>query len=207
MKRIKMQLNEGEFIRGIYPKHQIVLHGTASSGAMNIGNWWNIQQGAIATAYAVDKGGELIELFPPCYWAYHTGNGSAHDINTVGVEIANEGYLKEMNGKYYWDAAGKWVEYQGKVFDNKVKWRGWQHFAAFTEEQYDTTARICAELCRNFDIRPAVLDGYEYAISYLSFKGIVKHCNIYSTKVDVTPAFDTGKFRKLLDQYTVQPYT
>ncbi|KAB2907570.1 MAG: N-acetylmuramoyl-L-alanine amidase [Ignavibacteriales bacterium] len=204
MKRIVKHINEGEFLRGVYPKQQIVLHGTGSSTAANVGDWWNIQKGAIATAFAVDKGGELIELFPPCYWAYHTGNGSTYDTRNIGIEIANEGYLKEANGKYYWDASGKWVDYRGEVFDNGKLWRGFRYFAAFTEAQYDTVAEICAEMCRNFDIKPAVLEGFDYSVSYLSYKGIVKHCNVYPSKMDVTPAFDMTKFRKLFEQEVKQ---
>ncbi|MBK6680455.1 MAG: N-acetylmuramoyl-L-alanine amidase [Ignavibacteriales bacterium] len=98
MKRRIIHLKEGEFLREVFPKMQIVLHGTASSSGKYIGDWWNLQKGAIATAFAVEKNGELIELFPACYWAYHTGNGSAFDARNIGIEIVNEGYLRENRG-------------------------------------------------------------------------------------------------------------
>jgi N-acetyl-anhydromuramyl-L-alanine amidase AmpD len=178
-----------------------VLHGTASSSAANVGDWWNIQKGAIATAFAVDKGGEIIELFSACYWAYHTGNGSVYDSRNIGIEIANEGYLKEVSGKYFWNCGNNWAEYKGQVFDYKKSWRGFRYFAAFTDAQYDATAKLCADLCCYFDIKPDLINDFEYSASYLNHKGIVKHCNLYSGKLDVTPAFDTIKFKGYLDKY------
>ncbi|MBN8545870.1 MAG: N-acetylmuramoyl-L-alanine amidase [Ignavibacteria bacterium] len=201
MKRKIKHLNEGEFIREVFPKAQIVLHGTASSSATGVGDWWNLQKGAIATAFAIDKSGEVIELFPACYWAYHTGNGSAYDSRNIGIEIANEGYLKEINGKFHWNAGSGWQEYKGEVFDLKSTWRGFRYFAGFTEAQYEATAKLCAGLCCYFDIKPSVQDNFEYSPSYLAYKGIVKHCNLYSGKLDVTPAFNINKFKILLNKY------
>ncbi len=201
MKRIIKHLNEGEFIKEVFPKSQIVLHGTASSSAAGVGDWWNLQKGAIATAFAIDKGGEIIELFPACYWAYHTGNGSAYDSRNIGIEIANEGFLKEINGKFYWNPGQNWQEYKGEVYDNKTAWRGFRYFAAFTDAQYEATAKLCAELCCFFDIKPIVQGDFEFSTSYLSFKGIVKHCNLYAGKLDVTPAFDLTQFKSLLSKY------
>lgn len=201
MKRRIRHLKEGEFLREVFPKMQIVLHGTASSSGKYIGDWWNLQKGAIATAFAVEKNGELIELFPACYWAYHTGNGSAFDARNIGIEIVNEGYLRENKGKYTWNNGSNWVEYTGEVFDYGKDWRGYRYFASFTMEQYETTAKLCADLCCYFNIKSEVLDDFEYSTSYLSFKGIVKHCNLYSGKLDVTPAFDHKIFSTLLKKY------
>ena len=96
MKYIKKHLPEGQYIAEKSKKTQIVLHHTVSgSSAENVINWFATDPGRVATAFVIDKKGDVYELFDPQHWAYHIGKGSSsnHNKASIGIEIVNE----EMN--------------------------------------------------------------------------------------------------------------
>jgi hypothetical protein len=95
-------------------KQWIVLHHTAGSeNPFRVANTFNsrsIDEGyPISTEFSMGgvslKGessydGVLVQCHPDGYWAYHSSSGRL-DRTSVGIEVCNYGYLREINGKLY----------------------------------------------------------------------------------------------------------
>ena len=185
MKFIEQPLRQGEYVATVQPKGTIVLHHTASYDAMYVDDTWNNdKQGAIATAYSINRDGTINRHFPDNMWAWHTGQGAGVDKFNIGIEIANWGNLTLKNGKYY---AWTGTEYKGTV--HEYEWRGCKYWATYTPEQYLATKELVTELCKKYNIPKEVVLSFKYDPKYFYFKGIVSHHNLYPSKVDVSPAF------------------
>ncbi len=185
MKFIEQPLRQGEYVATVQPKSTIVLHHTASYDAQGVDDWWNSdRQGAIATAYSINRDGTINRHFPDNMWAYHTGCGASVDKFNIGIEIANWGNLTKKGDKYYaWTGA----EYKETV--HEFAWRGNKYWAIYTNAQYVATKELVKELCKKYNIPREVVLSFKYSPSYFYFKGIISHHNVNSGKVDVSPAF------------------
>jgi N-acetyl-anhydromuramyl-L-alanine amidase AmpD len=195
----KIEFPECEYIREKTAKQMIVLHHTVSSTGAYVDDWWKSDNGKsrVAVAYIVEKTGEIYQLFDPCYWAYHIGKGSTHDDNmhSIGIEIVNEGPLIEKNGEFFWNDCKK--RYDGEVYTHSCIWRGYQHFACYTEAQYKAVSELVLQLCTEFNIPRKLITSYLFAKKYFEHRGIVSHHNLRSDKTDVSVAFDYSKIKNM----------
>ena len=181
-------------------KQGIVLHHTVSSTVDSVYNCWNGDNKHIAVPYIIDKQGIIYETFNPAYWSYHIGGKSTSQDNKnwIGIELVNEGILTRVpvGSKivYNWTFG----EYKGKVFQNKLLWRGSYFFASYTDEQIIATAYLCWKLCRDFGIPNNVIPNLNYSPANINTMGILAHCNLRPDKSDISPAFDFNLFLEKL---------
>jgi len=196
---IKKTLPTTEYYEQQTIKKQIVLHHTVSDGSADaVLNWWKNDGVRVATAYIVEKNGNIIEAFDPIYWSNHIGKGSTkqNNMSTIGIEIVNEGWLtKNNNGDFKWfDNKNK---YKGSSIIN-YSWRGQNHWANYTDEQINSVALLCSQLCELFLIPKQILGTFDYNKEFFNYSGIVAHCNLRADKTDVSPAFSYSKLQNKL---------
>lgn len=99
-----IRLEKKDYIESETQKDLIVLHHTIGARALSTINYWKTDPRRIATAYIIERDGEVFEVFDPKFWAFHLGlegSGGAVDKRSVGIEIASEGGLTERDGKLY----------------------------------------------------------------------------------------------------------
>jgi N-acetyl-anhydromuramyl-L-alanine amidase AmpD len=205
MKLIKKYLPISEYSKieyeqyGLKQKNHIVLHHTVSSGEKGVYEWWCNDGKKVATAYVVDKDGTIYEYFDPKYWSYHLGGKAAkcHNINSIGIEIANEGALIKSDDNYYWFSRKN--KYKGKVFE--YEWRGIKYWAEYTTEQFEAVTQLINYLCNKFNIPKTVYEKYDFNFDLLkNFRGIISHCNVRKDKTDISPAFNLALLKQLIEQ-------
>jgi N-acetyl-anhydromuramyl-L-alanine amidase AmpD len=183
---------------GLNIKNHIVLHHTVSKSEKGVYEWWCNDGKKVATAYVIDKVGNIYEYFNPKYWSYHLGGKAAkyHNINSIGIEIVNEGALSVKDDNYYW-FNGK-NKYDGKVFE--YEWRGIKYWAQYTDKQFDAVVELVTFLCDKFNIPKLVYDKLDYNFELLNkFRGIISHCNVRNDKTDISPAFNLGLLKQLVE--------
>ncbi|MFH0733240.1 MAG: peptidoglycan recognition family protein [bacterium] len=195
MKIIKKPLPATEYNKleydqyGMKTKTLIVLHHTVSSTESSVYNWWCNDGQKVGVAYVVDKNGSIYEYFGPKYWSYHLGGKieKKYNINSIGIEIVNEGVLKKIDEKFFW-FAGK-NKYSGGVF--KFKWRNEEYWAEYPTKQIEAVVELVKYLTAKFNIPKNVYTKYDYNSKLLTtFKGIISHCNVRANKTDISPAFN-----------------
>lgn len=189
-------LDDNQYIKRKYKKTQIVLHHTVSSNFNSVYWAWQQSKDRIGTAFVINKKGIVYELFPPEYWAYHLGGKSAkeHNMQSIGIELVNEGPLVKNNDDYFWFNGQ--LEYEGEVSES-LEWRGYKYWAKYTDAQYESLAELLKIICCKFKIPDVVYASHNYNFELLNnFKGVISHCNVREDKTDISKAFN---FNKLMD--------
>jgi len=190
-----------------------VVKDTADMPSMNHFNWWKSTDVHVSTAFSIDYKGNIYQHFDPKFWAYHLGLGSAKDYMdkySIGIEITNEGGLtKEADGSFLWYSGSISAPYNrpnDQPIEVKEGWRGFNWFAPYSEEQYESALWLVKYLCNEFNIKKNFISDCNYHPELLDgkFEGIFTHTNVRdypetNNKWDLSPAFPFKKFLKDLN--------
>lgn len=195
-------------------KEQIVLHFTVGNIKSDIDILTHQYKGhkkwRTSVPFVVARDGTIYQLFSSNYWSHHLGKGSiagnlASSKKSIGIEISNYGplikrgnnletvYSRSKQNPKYVD-----VYCSLKETDKYIKldkpFNGYQYFATFTEEQYESTVLLLRYLTEKYAIPRKFLPlskRYKATMQTANFKGIVTHLNHRPTgKWDIGPAFD-----------------
>jgi N-acetyl-anhydromuramyl-L-alanine amidase AmpD len=195
---INIPFGEDQYYKATYPKTQIVLHHTVSNGtAYDVAAYWKSQADRVATAFIIDKAGEVYQLFDPRFYAGHVGDVDKEMLKhklpirscskaSIGIELINMGALTRKDDVIY-DAYGK--KFLGEYIHYPEKFRGYEYFAKYTQDQIDALGTLLVYLSRTFDIPTDYNDDIwnvtKRALS--GEKGIFSHTSFRSDKSDLHP--------------------
>jgi N-acetyl-anhydromuramyl-L-alanine amidase AmpD len=200
MEIIKAHIPKGQYFEEEVQKTNIVLHHTVSSTAQSALKWWAIDPVRIATAYIIDKDGKVYEAFPPKYWAHHLGlkedRNKVLNQRSIGIELVNEGLLhyQPANGGYKWFVTPQkplGSNYTGKTVERM--WRGYQHWAAYTDEQYTALNELLQFLLAEHKLPPTMCNTRELNKSAPDKFTIYSHYHVRADKTDPSPALDYSR--------------
>lgn len=196
---VQERLSPGQFLTQEYPKSQVYLHHTAGGGdARRVSKHWNQNSSKIATAFVIGENGEIVQCFSSKHWAWHLGVGTEifkknkipfRDLNktSIGIEITNWGYLKQVNGKFY--------NYVNRVIPPSMvteldePYKGFKFWYKYTDEQIESARKLILYLCQTYEIpteyRSEIWDIDLNALK--NEKGIFTHNSVRKDKSDVYP--------------------
>lgn len=184
--------------------NQIYLHHSAGGSAESTINYWLSNRERISTHFIIDRDGTIYQCIPlEKAWGYHLyvaspGNkidrkykklSSQYDAQSVGVELANYGYVNFVDGKF--------VNYVGKLIhhDRIVKLdkpcKGYYYWEDYTQEQVNSLKSLLLFLLEEYPIlKQGLKEDYskldEIDINALDMKpGIYSHQNVRQDKFDV----------------------
>lgn len=197
-----MRLRAGQYINEVHNKSLIALHHTAGGSVTSTFKWWDTgDPRRIGTAYIVARDGEVFEVFPPDYWAWHLGVKDAEiEQRSIGIELANAGWLKpDGNGNLatWWGQKFEFTDHE-HVHQFPNEWREHRWYEVYPQEQIDATVELVTHLCDRWDI-PKVLprkakDDDADLRQWFDFEGVLHHAMLRKDKSDLTPQFS---FRQL----------
>ncbi len=205
MKIIKKPLPNTEYNKleyekyGMKTKTHIVLHHTVSATESSVFNWWSQDGVKVAVAYVIDKDGTVYEYFDPKYWSYHLGGkiSKIHNINSIGIELVNEGCLTKLENDFYW--FNNKNKYVGEVYE--FNWRNNNYWAKYSNKQFDSLVQLLKLLTIKFNIPAKVCTHLNYDINLLKkFCGIISHCNVRADKTDISPALNLNLLQQKLGE-------
>lgn len=214
MKIIQSPLSEKQYYKTEQPKRMIFLHHTVSGdGVAGDINWWQTTPERIATAYIVDRNGDVYQTFDDKYWAHHLGITTAQlkkfgstvsneRINqiSVGIEIDSWGGLTEKNGKWY-NAGNKEMPVE-KVEILDKPYRGFKAFEKYTKEQIQSVKELLLMLNKKYGIKLTYNDNI-FEFNEKAVKGtwgLWSHTSVRPDKSDIYPSPDMIKMLKSLPQ-------
>ena len=212
----RQYLDKDEYVRDygkIEPLGFFIHHTAGWDNPFNtVSNWNRDKRGRVATQYCIGgtnvKGkeakydGVVVECFPNNYLGWHLGKVGNFQISKMsgGVELNNFGYLKKKGDKYY-----TYVNTEVKpefVCDLGYKFRGHQHWHAYTDKQIESLRLLILHLR---DIYPkmdlvnglpkllkegvAPADAFEFNSDAYNAKqfGLWTHTNVRKDKFDCFP--------------------
>lgn len=191
-------LEDKDYIMTETQKDLIVIHHTVGGTALSTINYWKTDPNRIATAYVVERNGEVFEVFDPRYWAFHLGlkgTGGAVDKRSIGIEIASEGGLIQRDGKLYcFDRVSDRTLFTQEYYDHGTPWRGYRFFDAYSDAQISAIIGLINQLCGQFKIpRLTPANHFDADDAYREFAGILGHHHLRQDKSDVHPGFPWQK--------------
>jgi len=188
------------------PKKQVVLHFTAGylHGDVPMLTRANYR---VSTPFLIGRDGTIYNLFSSRRWSYHLGpkaivSNETYSKQSVGIELSNIGPL-ELKGNNL-VLPGSNVTYctveEGQYYTKlDAPFRGYEFYASFTDEQYESVIKLLRYLCGTYNIPSNILPEnlrYETTQETATFEGIVSHINSRGlengkySKWDIGPAFD-----------------
>jgi len=205
-------LMQDEYCAGPTSKEYIFIHHTAgwNDPYKVIDHWERDTRGRIATQYVIGGphpktkdakyDGIVLKCFEDKNWAYHLGkNGSSHmHSHSVGIEVCNFGPLTKDGDKYY-----TWANtevHPDNVCDLGKKWRGYQYWHNYSDEQIASLERLIKHIANehninlNLGLKESLLNeepfsafGFKDDAFYGKIKGVLSHSNTRKDKTDMYP--------------------
>ena len=205
---------ETQYIREKTIKRQITIHHTVSGeGVDGDMRWWQSIPERIATAYVIDREGQLHKCFGDDFWAYHLGCKQSHfsnvglpykklDPHNIGIELDSWGpLLKHTDGKYY-PVAFKDGKYTPNLkckpaaniyeYCSNQKYRGFQYYERYTTAQLNALSELLMYLQKKHNIKA----NYSHEIwnvckrALQGEEGIFSHTSFRADKSDVHPQIE-----------------
>ena len=187
------------------PKSRIVLHYTAGYLKGDIATLTTPGY-HVSTPFVVARDGTIYNLWPSKYWSYHLGKGAKGgnermSRSGVGIEVSNLGWLTRKGDELHtaYSKASRpdvYCRVDEEAFYTKLpkKYRGYEYFATYTEEQYRSVIGLVRFLTARYGIPREFLPvsrRYQVLDDVASFRGITSHVNYREDgKWDIGPAFD-----------------
>ncbi|MFT6845073.1 MAG: N-acetylmuramoyl-L-alanine amidase [Flavobacteriales bacterium] len=186
-----------------FAKSQIVLHHTAGYLKGDIAALTK-PSNHVSVPFIVARNGKILSLWTSSSWSYHLGRGAAGgnavgSKKTIAIELSNIGYLKKIGDNLVtpYSDTDVYCNITETQFYTKLAtpYRGYNYFATFTDEQYESLIILLRYLTSRYDIPKTLVDEnkrYERLSAYeiANFKGILSHVNFRkSGKWDLGPAF------------------
>ncbi len=193
-----VRLESKDYIQSETLKDLIVLHHTVGGTALSTINYWKADPNRIATAYVIERNGEVFEVFDPKHWAFHLGikgSNGAVDKRSIGIELASEGGLIQRDGKLYsFDKVTERTLFTQEYYDHGMPWRGYRFFDAYSDTQILSAIELINMLCGQFNItRQTPANHFDADDAYKQFTGILGHHHLRPDKSDVHPGFPWQK--------------
>jgi hypothetical protein len=197
------RLPKSEYFAEPEPKSGIALHHTVSGTAHAAIAWWRSDATSsgkprrVATAYVIDRDGTIYELFDPTHWAFHLGvpwpdaERVAFEKRFIGIEIASEGALTEVEGRLYaYDIVDPvFMKPHAEALECPALYRGYKWFDRYEPRQLQALGALVDQLCRRFAI-PRVYPEQPfvyYGERLKAFQGVIGHANVRLDKSDPAP--------------------
>lgn len=205
---------KGYYEAEVVDKDQIVMHFTVGNIRSDINVMTKPRRGYSkyreSVPFMLSRDGTIYQLFSSSYWSHHLGKGTIGgneemSKKSIAIEISNYGPLIPRNGKLetvysrtrnnprYVDVYCS-MEDTTKYIKLDKPFNGYQYYANFTHEQYESLIILLRYLTATYDIPREFLDEkIRYAANEknANHKGIVTHLNFRETgKWDIGPAFD-----------------
>lgn len=186
-------LKEGQYIKEVTKKTGIVLHHTVGGTAQSSIDYWNSNAERVGTAYIIDRDGTIFEVFDPKYWSFHLGlkgtNGSV-DKRTIGIELASEGGLVQVEGqvKRFYNAKTGGLVHKDEYIDLGQPWRGYRFYDKYEDAQINAMLALLDKLCRDFSITRAMPDDPRvFDSKWTKLEGVFSHSHVRQDKSDLHP--------------------
>jgi N-acetyl-anhydromuramyl-L-alanine amidase AmpD len=146
--------------------------------------------------YIICKNGTVIKLLEN----QESGKFFKDDIlnrNSIIIAIENMGWLEKNNE----DGTNiNWFGYIYKGDPYYKKWRDYDYWDNYTEEQLISLSKVCAFICDKMKIFKKFIGHNTKKDIANNFNGILTRSNLSTIYTDVSPSFDIKKLEKLLEK-------
>ena len=194
-------LDDNKFTKKITPKTRIVIGNTFLTKMKHYIGWNNRHNGKYnkCAMFTIRLDGIIFQHFSPKYFSNFMDN---YNINksTITIVLENEGWLtRDLNYK------NKFVNYVYDIYNRdelvfEKKWRNYEYWAPYTIKQEESLSGLINKLCDDFNIPKMVIEHNTSFDDATEFNGVLYRSNFGKYYTDVSPAWNFGSFKKMVEQ-------
>jgi len=139
----------------------VVIHYTGGGSSSGTIRWFANPQSRVSAHFVIGRSGRVVQMVPLELAAWHAGIGemvidgearSNPNLFTVGIELANHGYLhRDDDGRFWWELGRELKRYRRAspeactlVYDNGFEVDGW--WEPYPDEQLAALEHLLAAL-------------------------------------------------------------
>lgn len=176
-------------------KKMIILANTNSTGMKHFNGWLNRYNGNFKRVahYTILKNGQIYEHYNPLYSSDFMSKPNIDDKSII-IILENLGYLTK---DYEKDLNVDWV---GNIYnsDNDVfyrKWRGFDMWDMYTQNQLESAVYLTSKLCNDFNIEKNVISHNTKITNPSEFNGVLYKSNFEKYYLDLNPSWNFEEFK------------
>jgi N-acetyl-anhydromuramyl-L-alanine amidase AmpD len=193
----KYKLNTNNYINLVTNKERIVIGNSFSINMKHYEGWLHRLGGEYKKTahYTISTDGTIYEHVDPRYCT-NLLNITDFDLTSIYILIDNVGWLQKNKDNKYITVNG--YIYNKPTFDKK--WRNFEYWSEYTEEQMVSLVYLCETLTSKFKL-PRIVAESNVKINDIGGKyTIIYKSNIDRKYTDVNPSWDFTMFKEKLEK-------
>jgi N-acetyl-anhydromuramyl-L-alanine amidase AmpD len=194
------KLSHNNYIPIETEKTQIIIGNTFNHDMRHVIGWLNRYNGKYkkTAPYSISYDGTIYKHFEPKYFSKYFNDSDLNNKSIV-ILLENDGFLLKDKKNEFITWTGDIYKQQNDVFERK--WRGYEYWAPYTEEQISSLVELVCMLCDRFKI-PLVALGHNTKISQLlDFKGLLYKGNLEKYYTDPNPNLNYELIKNKIESY------
>lgn len=184
-------------------KKRIIIGNTFNSEMKHVIGWKNRLNGHYkkTAQYTITKDGRVYNHFDTDYYSHFF---KGHDMNakSIIILIENEGWLSKDENNEFITLIGNIYNKPHEVYEKK--WRGFNYWAPYTEEQVESAVELVEFLCKKHNIKPRAVSHNTKLDLYGNTYGVFYRSNLEKFHTDVNPNWFFEQFKTKLESYEQQ---
>jgi hypothetical protein len=192
-------LSEKNYIKDLDNKSFIIFGHTSTTNMNHFVGWVNRYNGKYrkTAAYTIGFDGTIYRHFNPEYRSNYFNNIEM-DSKSIVILLENEGYLTANEEKT------EFIGWLGNIYNRsdivvRRKWRGYEYWAPYTQEQMDSAIQLTKTLCDDFSIPRVAMEHNTKVDDFGDYAGVLYKSNLNKLATDLSAAWDYTEFKERLE--------
>ncbi len=192
----KFSLSTSNYLLTENLKKQIVIGHTFNHDMRHAIGWLHRNNGYYkkTAAFSIDAAGFVYKHFDPQYQSNIFEDKLLNDRSIV-ILLENDGWLIK-------NSRNEFITWNGDIYNNdsdviRVKWRGYEYWTPYTNEQVESSAKLISKLCNDFQIPLNVISHNTKVNGIKDYEGVIYRSNLDKNNTDLSPAFNFANFKEI----------
>jgi hypothetical protein len=198
------QLPNQNYIPIVSKKEQIIIGHTFNHNMRHYNGWLKRYNGNYkkTAAFTISAAGLVYKHFNPIFYSNYFRDYKTNSKSIV-ILLENDGWLiKDSENNEFITWIGDIYNEPSKVVEKR--WRGYNFWAPYTKEQFESVTELVKSLCDEFNI-PLTTIGHNTKVDKLiDYKGIMYKSNMEKHHTDINPSWDCESFKTKIENYGKQ---
>jgi N-acetyl-anhydromuramyl-L-alanine amidase AmpD len=178
-------------------KTQIVIGHTNNNDMKHYHGWLHKHNRTYkkTASFTIDVNGCIYKHFDPKFASKYFGD-KEFDSKSIVILIENQGWLtRKLPDETFYTWNGD--IYKDRVVDKL--WRGYNMWAHYSDEQFESAVELVKYLCEVYDIPSHVFGHNTKAYDLTDYEGVLYKSNIERHFTDLSPAWDFKEFKNKIE--------
>lgn len=180
-------------------KKQIIIGHTGNNNMKHVIGWKHRNNGSYkkTAAFTIDVAGSIYRHFDPKFTSMYFNDKKLCNKSIV-ILLENDGWLvKDVQNNQFLTWIGDIYKEPNGIVEKK--WRGYNYWCPYTEEQTQSTQDLVRMLCNEFSIPLTSISHNTKIDNLLEYEGVIYKSNLSKDNTDLSPAWDCESFKNKIE--------